>query len=424
MGPADTYRGKLRFNGVLRPNLLAITLATAAASGMCLLPNFPFHNGFCVVAAVSALLHFTAFAGFYYLETYPVVLEGMVVVNLAMLGFIIHFTGGLMSPFVFFYFWILASAIIYGVKDRISTWVAMGSYAAVILAEVFGLLRPYGCASNDVYASKVVTFMVLASILMFIMMTRYITTLVLENLRGSLERENAEKNGLLKKFSELDASAQIGALAHRIAHDLRGPLSSISGYVQTEMLKTQPAETMAELCDLNDTVENMVESLRGITRFGKQATAQAERIQLSEFFRQLLAIAAFSPQARGAKFVKHYQEHLDLWVKAHRADLQQAFFNLIKNALEATEDNAEGRVIEVSILKQDGEAEVRLADNGPGMDPEALKNLFRKSVTTKKDGTGVGLVITRDLLARNDGYIEFRNRRGGGLEVSVRMPAA
>ena len=54
--------------------------------------------------------------------------------------------------------------------------------------------------------------------------------------------------------------------------------------------------------------------------------------------------------------------------------------------------------------------------------PEILSTLFRKSLTTKKDGTGVGLVITRDLLIRNDGDIELRNRPEGGLSVITRLP--
>lgn len=53
-----------------------------------------------------------------------------------------------------------------------------------------------------------------------------------------------------------------------------------------------------------------------------------------------------------------------------------------------------------------------------------LANIFRRPLTTKKDGAGVGLVVTRDLLARNDGAIELANREEGGLRVATRLPLA
>ena len=424
MRAVDAHDGKLRYHDALRPNLLAIVACTFVASWMCRLPGFPFHPGFCTAAAVSSGGHLVAFLFFKELEARPWTFEAMALFNILLLGFIVHFTGGIMSPFVFFYFWILASAIIYGVKDRVTTYFAMLTYSGLVLAEASGLLAPFGTASREVYASRIMTAMVAAAILFFIMMTRYITTLVLENLRARLERENDEKEGLLKKFSELDSTAQIGSLAHRIAHDLRAPLSSISGYVQMELMKKHPADKMSELLDLNATVTSMAESLHCITRFGKVAAVPAERIQVTEFFRQLLAIAAFSPQARGVRFIKSYQAGLNVCVCASRSDMQQAYFNIVKNALEATQDNAGGRTIEVSVRVVEKEVEICVADNGPGMSPEMLKNLFRKSITTKKDGTGVGLVITRDILARNDGYMEFRNRTGGGLAVVTRLPVA
>lgn len=64
-----------------------------------------------------------------------------------------------------------------------------------------------------------------------------------------------------------------------------------------------------------------------------------------------------------------------------------------------------------------------MSDNGPGIPAEILGELFSKSVTTKKEGTGVGLIITKALLEQNAGAIELRNREGG-LTVLTRLPLA
>jgi signal transduction histidine kinase len=236
-------------------------------------------------------------------------------------------------------------------------------------------------------------------------------------------RESGEKDVLLKKFAELNATAQLGVLAHRIAHDLRGPLGSISGYIQIESAKPCSEEQTQTLRDLEDVVNNMSGSLRNITRFGRADAVNREKIDLSAFMDSLLAIISFYPQSGGVAFRRSYPRG-GLAVFASRADLQQAYFNILKNAVEAVRNNPGEKEVEVSVRPTSAGLEVAIADNGPGILPEIAASLFKKSVSTKKDGTGVGLMITRDLLQRNDASIELRERNGGGTAAVTLIPAA
>jgi C4-dicarboxylate-specific signal transduction histidine kinase len=111
-------------------------------------------------------------------------------------------------------------------------------------------------------------------------------------------------------------------------------------------------------------------------------------------------------------------------VTASRQDLQQAFFNVVKNAVDAVSGNSGARTVSIVIERAGADARVTVSDNGPGMSEETLKTVFRQSVTTKSDGTGVGLMITRDLLMRNSGVIKLRNRNPGGLSAEITLPAA
>ena len=412
---------------LLRRQVLLSSMAALFTSLLYFVADFPHAEDIAVISLISAFVY-GAFYAFFdviharFASAAGAMLSGMAVI---LLGFVVHYSGGVASPFVFLYFCILISEAIYGLANPVTLPLAIATYLGVCVGEVTGLIPPANPWAASVYHSKVFTGILVGVTIAFMWMTRHITGLIVANLRANLARENHEKEGLLKKFSDLDSTAQIGSLAHRIAHDLRAPLSSISGYVQLEMQNpAQPPEAQAVFKDLNDIVNGMSESLSCITRFGKVSTTPDECIALPEFFRQLLAIASFSPQARGVKFIKHYQENMHADVIASRSDLQQAFFNIVKNAVESMQDNSEGKRIEVSLTQEEKELVVTIADNGPGMAPDAIKNLFRRNVTTKKDGTGVGLIITRDLLARNDGSLEFHNREGGGLEVAVRLPAA
>jgi hypothetical protein len=87
-------------------------------------------------------------------------------------------------------------------------------------------------------------------------------------------------------------------------------------------------------------------------------------------------------------------------------------------------DNAGAKKIEIGIELEGLAVQVFISDNGPGIPEEMLKTVLSKSITTKKDGTGVGLLITRDLLIRNDGGITLRNREEGGLTAITSIPAA
>jgi two-component system C4-dicarboxylate transport sensor histidine kinase DctB len=246
---------------------------------------------------------------------------------------------------------------------------------------------------------------------------------IVTNLREKLEAEGAEKDALVRKFAELNSTTQLGVLAHRIAHDLRGPIASISGYLEMELLKPRPEEEKRELRTLGETVDNMVETLHGITRFGKPGGPSAERIGLAGFMRDIVAIASFAPRAKGVRFEVTEEGTTPAETVASRADLQQAYFNIIKNAVEAVADNPDAKLVSITVKRAGRDAVVLVADNGPGISEEALKNVFRRSVTTKKEGTGVGLMITRDLIVRNRGEIKMRNS-APGLTVETVLPLA
>ena len=130
-------------------------------------------------------------------------------------------------------------------------------------------------------------------------LTRRITRCAVGNLRAGLEREGAQKEALLRKFSELNSTMQIGVLAHRISHDLRGPMAYISGYVELELAGEKTPDEKEQLKELGETVASMGEILHGITRFGKTSGPSCEKIALGELMRDLLAVAALFPQAEG-----------------------------------------------------------------------------------------------------------------------------
>ena len=408
---------------MIRLHALASSAMSLVASLVYFAPNFPFPKVIGLLALSAAVLYLLYFLFFDLISRIGIKSSAVILSQLGVLLFSasIYFTGGIVSPFIFLYFAILVSEAMYGLDNRVTLPVSLACYLAVAGIQFFGLLPNPVPWSVAVYHSPLAVFLIVVITSSYLVLTQGMSRRIISNLRGGMKDEEAEKQALLKKFSELNSTSQLGVLAHRIAHDLRGPVASISGYLQIELLKEKSEEDKRILRELEDVVGNMAESLRGITRFGRPGGGKTEHIDLPEFLDTLLAIISFSPQSSGVRFSKAASCD-GRTICGSRADLQQAYFNIMKNAVEAVRDNPGEKTVELSAEVQGLDAVITVSDNGPGIVPEIMESIFKKSVTTKKDGTGVGMLITRDLLARNDASIELRNRESGGLSVVTRLP--
>src|SRR5439155_6818160 len=97
------------------------------------------------------------------------------------------------------------------------------------------------------------------------------------------------------------------------------------------------------------------------------------------------------------------------------------FLNLVLNAIDAT---ARGGRIELRAAEADHHMEVAVRDDGSGIAPEARGRVFQPYFTTKKNGTGLGLFVTRKLVANHGGSVDFTSEAGKGTVFLVRLPVA
>ena len=411
---------------LLRLNALMAGTMSFLASLSYFVPSFLFPKPLSVMAFSASLFYFAYWLLFDRICRTCYALAGVLLsqIGVACITFAVYSTGGIISPFIFLYFAMLVSEAIYGLDNPVTLAVSVAGYLLVVAGQLFGFLPNPAPWSAAVYGSPLAVYIIAVITVSYLALTRGMSGKIIANLRGNIEDEQAEKAGVLKKFSELNSTAQLGVLAHRIAHDLRGPVASISGYIEMAALKAEEQDDKDALEELQTVVTGMSESLNGITRFGRSSAVVTETIQLAAFMHNLLAIIYFFPQSHGVSFVRRYPDGLDAAVKASRQDLQQAYFNLLKNAVEAVQGNPDQKTVEIVIEAQAGEIEISISDNGPGIVPEILGTLFKRSITTKKDGTGIGLLITRDLLLRNNGEIVLKNLPEGGLRAVTRLPQA
>ena len=99
--------------------------------------------------------------------------------------------------------------------------------------------------------------------------------------------------------------------------------------------------------------------------------------------------------------------------------MEQVFFNLVKNALEAMKDGGE---LAIALDSDDDAVTVSFRDSGSGMPPAAVAALFEPYRTTKRAGTGLGLMLSRRIVRAHGGEIDVESKEGAGTKFTVRIP--
>jgi len=207
-------------------------------------------------------------------------------------------------------------------------------------------------------------------------------------------------------------------LAAQVAHELNNPLDAVLRFVSLAQRKSQAgkhSEVERHLADAQFGLERMAEVLRQLMELGRQThevLAECEpraALPLGEVLQ--LALHTVAAQAE-QKYVTLEVENGVPVGQEPRFDnrLAQVLANLLKNAVEAAPEQSRVR-LEVSQASETT-LEITVEDEGPGIAAELLPRLFMPFATTKGTGHGLGLVISRDLVAALQGTLKVQNRGG------------
>ena len=128
-------------------------------------------------------------------------------------------------------------------------------------------------------------------------------------------------------------------------------------------------------------------------------------------------------QRLGVRVERHYQTE-NYTFEADRDLLYRAIVNLLSNALQAMPDGGTLSLDTVLFNGKKGppQLELRIADTGPGIPPEALKKIFNPFFTTREKGTGLGLAIVQTIIDTHNGEIEVISGEGEGTTIVIRLP--
>ena len=249
-------------------------------------------------------------------------------------------------------------------------------------------------------------------------------------VRGTRLPKGAD-SGYVVVFDDVTALLQAqrdaawGEVARRLAHEIKNPLTPIM--LSAERLEHKLADKLDDkdadmLRRATHTIVNQVVAMKNmVDEFSEYARAPSlnlSTLNLPALVHDVLALY----ESHGVRIETDIDAEVPLIV-GDPTMLRQVLHNLLKNAQDALEGNADA-LIQVKMASEHGMVRLDVCDNGAGFSPELLARIFEPYVTTKRHGTGLGLAIVKKIVEEHKGSIRIENQSLGGAGVTVLLPAS
>ena len=249
-------------------------------------------------------------------------------------------------------------------------------------------------------------------------------------IRDLTERQQTEARlqELQAELVHMSRLTAMGEMASALAHELNQPLSAIANYMKgsRRLLEETSDERGKILREAMDKAAEQALRAGDIIRRLRDFVARGESERRVEDVKKLIeeasALALVGAKDKGVRVRFEFAPGVD-FVLADKVQIQQVLLNLMRNAIEAMEESERRELVISTAAAKEKMAEIRVADSGGGIAPEVSAQLFQPFVTTKRQGMGVGLSISRTIIEAHGGSIAAAPNPGGGTVFSFTLPA-
>jgi two-component system, NtrC family, sensor histidine kinase HydH len=241
------------------------------------------------------------------------------------------------------------------------------------------------------------------------------------NLGRNLRRERTQREKLREELRRAEHLASLGRMLAGVAHEVRNPLAAIRSTAQLYQ-RLPPAERDPSALEV---ILNGVDRLNAlVTRllyFARSAHEKRHAVDLNAVVQETLSLIRAQAESQGVALRTELAADLPR-VPASMQALSQVVLNLATNALQAM---PRGGTLQCRTCRLEGPLRVELciADTGPGIATAELPHLFEPFHTTRREGTGLGLALCREIVQQHDGRIELDQQPGFGAVFRVTLPA-
>jgi signal transduction histidine kinase len=243
-----------------------------------------------------------------------------------------------------------------------------------------------------------------------------------DGLERKVEQRTRELQEAQKQFLHAEKLSAIGKLSASIAHEFNNPLQGIMSILQgvrkRAIMDDEDRELLEAALEESDRMRDLIRSLQD---FNRPSSHQKKFLDVHQSLDSILLLHKSDFSKKRIAVVRNYEERLPQ-IQAVPDQIKQVILNLLANAADACHKN--GGVITVRTWHEKGKVAVAITDNGVGIQPENVEQIFQPFFTTKPEvkGTGLGLSVSYGIVKKHRGEIRVESQPGEGATFTVLLP--
>ena len=231
-----------------------------------------------------------------------------------------------------------------------------------------------------------------------------------------MRRDISDRTHIEKQLQQSEKMAALGELAAYIAHEIRNPLVSIGGFAGS-LLKTEslPATILNKVQIIRDESERLDAILKGILNFAKPAPQTTDAVNANQIVEETMQLMGMGCDKQGVRLEMNLAPDLPL-VLGRAEAIKQCLVNIVKNGIESMD---KGGTLTVRTFFGNPFVHLEVTDTGTGISKENMEHIFNPFFSTKEQGSGLGLAMTKKIIEEMDGTVTLSSRKGKGTRVDL-----
>lgn len=220
-----------------------------------------------------------------------------------------------------------------------------------------------------------------------------------------------------ERLMQSERLSTAGQLAAGIAHEIRNPLTAINGFMK--LLRSSEHKNEQYFSIIESELKRIEFIVNELLILSKPQTVNINKpLNFSSIIEQVITLMSGQAAMKNIEILPTFPEQ-SIWILGEPNQLKQVFINLFKNAIEAMDH---GGIIHIQICSSDNKARIHVQDEGCGMTEEQIQRLGRPFFTTKESGTGLGFMITQNIIHNHGGVISIVSELEHGTTFTVTIP--
>lgn len=321
---------------------------------------------------------------------------------------------------IYYYHLVLNTPIVFGIIEY-SIYLAIYFYMLkrknnhYTILNIFISIKSFLIACilylQDINKTSIITALYLLFIILIFIITMMSILALLEEGEKVIEKN--------KKLQELAKEKELKLALFKLTHEIKNPIAVCKGYL--EMLDINKKEKLKKyLPIIKDEINRTLLVINDFSDYGKLKIEleEVDLVMLLEDIEDTL-----KPLLEENKAVIKFSMKLEeLYINLDYNRMKQVLINVIKNSIEASPKNKK-LIIKVSIKKLKDEVKISIEDNGVGMTEETLSKISKIFYTTKQNGTGLGVALSKEIVEQHHGSMIYKSELGKGTKVNIFLPA-